>query len=204
MGWKCRKYEKSLYEISVYDIYSAGGSTVTEGQKDTTSACSNLRFQSSLIDVYARFLLSNEHDTTVYLLHQKAKFIVTDIVRPLLQVTDETVAHLRDRRVIDAVEPGQTSVQVTRLSWLFHCLVTAYLLAGFCHTEVSLFGFIFLHVDLVLILVTDNCYSALICLPFRLYVLFITIQVLYFSVDGICSVQMLGIIVSIDNLLCVV
>jgi len=116
MGGKCRKYEKSLYEIPVYDIYSAGGSTVTEGQKDTTSVCSNLRFQSSLIDVYARFLLSNEHDTTVYLLHQKAKFLVTDIVRPLLQVTDETVAHLRDRRVIDAVEPGQTSVQVTRLS----------------------------------------------------------------------------------------
>jgi len=87
---------------------------VTEGQKDTTTACSDLRFQSSLVDVYARFILTDEHDTTRYLLHQKAKFLVTDVVRPLLQVADESVARLRDSRVIDAVEPGQTSVQVTR------------------------------------------------------------------------------------------
>jgi len=65
--------------------------------------------------VYARFVLTDEHDATLYLLHQKAKFLVTDIVRSLLQVADETVARLRDSRVIDAVEPGQTSVQVTGL-----------------------------------------------------------------------------------------
>jgi len=50
------------------------------------------------------------------MLHRKAQFLVTDIVRSLLQVTDETIAHLRDNKVIDGVKPGQTSVQVTLLS----------------------------------------------------------------------------------------
>jgi len=102
-------------------FHSAGRST--EGQKDTRTACSNVRFQSSLIDVYTRFVLTDERDATVYLLHQKAKFLVTDVIRPLLQIADETVARLRDGRVIDAVELGQTSVQVTRFSRLVYIVL---------------------------------------------------------------------------------
>jgi len=104
--------KKSLFII----CYSDGGSTVPKGQNGTTSKCSDLRFQSSLVDVYARFVLTDERHTTSYMLHRKAQFLVTDIVRSLLQVTDETIAHLRDNKVIDGVKPGQTSVQVTLLS----------------------------------------------------------------------------------------
>jgi len=95
--------------------FSSGGSTVTKGQNGSASSCSNLRYQSSLIDVYARFVLTDEHDTTSYLLHRKAKFLVTDVVRPLLQVADDAVARLRDDRVIDGIKPGQTAVQVADL-----------------------------------------------------------------------------------------
>lgn len=83
--------------------------TATADQNGTTeSDCSNLLFQSSLVDVYARFV----DDSGSYLLHRKAQFLVTDVVRSLLQVADETVARLRDDYVIDGVKPGQTSVQV--------------------------------------------------------------------------------------------
>jgi len=92
---------------------STGRSTVSNAQDGGASECPNLRFQSSQIEVYARFVLLNEHDAVSYLLHRKAQFLVTDIVRPLLQVSDESVARLRNDRVIDGVKPGQTTVQVT-------------------------------------------------------------------------------------------
>jgi len=96
--------------------HSIGQSTVRKGQNGTTSECSNLRFQTSLIDVYARFVLADERGAMSYLLDRKAQFLVTDIVRSLLQVADEAVAHLRNYKVIDGVKAGQTSVQVAWLS----------------------------------------------------------------------------------------
>ena len=104
-----------MWQICVwFPFHSGGRSKVAEDQKDTRTSCSDLRSQSSMVDVYARFTVTDEHAATRYLLHQKAKFLVTDVVRPLLQIADESVARLRDSSVIDAVEPGQTSVQVTR------------------------------------------------------------------------------------------
>jgi len=94
---------------------STGESHATKAQNGTTTECSKLRFQSSLVDVYARFVLLDERGAVSYLLHRKAQFLVTDVVRPLLQVDDETVAQLRNVRVIDGNRPGQTSVQVITL-----------------------------------------------------------------------------------------
>jgi len=78
----------------------------------TLSECTN-RFQSSLVDVYARFVLADERAAASYLLHRKAQFLVTDIVQSLLQVGDEAVAYLRrNDKVIDGIQPGRTTVQV--------------------------------------------------------------------------------------------
>ena len=106
--------------------YSTGRSTPARGRNGTSSECTKLRFQSSLVDVYARFVLADEHAATSYLLHRKAQFLVTDIVHSLLQVADETVAHLRNDKVVDGVKPGRTSVQVTKLSNVFSPLLNAF------------------------------------------------------------------------------
>jgi len=95
----------------VHVLTSAGG----KAGNGSTSECTDLRFQSSLVDIYARFVLTDNHEAMSYLLHRKAQFLVTDIVRSLLQVADETVAHLRNSRVVDGVKPGHTSLQVIRL-----------------------------------------------------------------------------------------
>jgi len=103
--------ENDTFSVDVDSVGGRGG--VTNGERP---ACSDLRLQSSLVEVYARFTATDEHGLTLYLVHRKAKFLVTNLVRPLLQVTNETVARLRDKHVVDGVTVGRTSVQVTRLS----------------------------------------------------------------------------------------
>jgi len=93
--------------------YMAGRSTSARGRNATSLECSNLRFQSSLVDIYARFVLADGNAATSYLLHRKAQFLVTDIVHSLLQVADDTIARLRNEKIVDGVKPGHTSVQVT-------------------------------------------------------------------------------------------
>jgi len=119
---------------------SAGRSTVARGRNATSSECSNLRFQSSVIDVYARFVLIDEHAATSYLLHRKAQFLVTDIVHSLLQVADETIARLRNEKVVDGVKPGRTSVQVTSLCNVFCAVVNV-----FSHLPCE-FAYIYFHI----------------------------------------------------------
>jgi len=49
--------------------------------------------------------------STVYMVHRKAQFHVTELVRAQLRVSDQSVAQLRGN-VVDGIKPGRTEIQV--------------------------------------------------------------------------------------------
>ena len=54
---------------------------------------------------------------TPYMLHRKAQFRVTQLVREKLRVADQSIAHLRGN-VIDGLKPGRTEIQVTWMVYM--------------------------------------------------------------------------------------
>lgn len=103
-------------------------------EADTQQTCRPL-YQSATVDVFARFVTADStHGSPPYMLHRKALFRLTDLVRDRIQMSNNTVARLRSgRMVIDGLRPGRTEIQVTvifvcicKLIFLFirHCIVS--------------------------------------------------------------------------------
>lgn len=72
-----------------------------------------LRYQQSPVDVYAHFM-ANDHDSgrVTYLVNRRTWLRVTDLVLPLLRVSDPRIASLRGR-ILQGRSMGRTEVQVT-------------------------------------------------------------------------------------------
>lgn len=79
-------------------------------RKDDLSLSCQLRYQSAVVEVYTRFVMSDITQNP-YMLHRKAQFRVTDFVRNRLHINDPTVAQLRGN-VVDGIKPGRTDIQV--------------------------------------------------------------------------------------------
>lgn len=71
-----------------------------------------LRYQQSPVDVYAHFMASN-HDSgrVTYLVNRRTWLRVTDLILPLLRVSDPRIANLRGR-ILQGRSMGRTEVQV--------------------------------------------------------------------------------------------
>lgn len=78
-----------------------------------------LRYQQSTVDVYARFM-TNDHDSGrfTYLINRRTSLRVTDLVLPLLRVSDPRIASLHGR-VLQGRSMGRTEVQVRFYSFFF-------------------------------------------------------------------------------------
>ena len=63
--------------------------------------------------MYARFVMADiRHGSPPYMLHRKALFRLTDLLRDRIRLSDETVARLRHGTVVDGLRPGVTEIQV--------------------------------------------------------------------------------------------
>jgi transmembrane protein 132 len=121
-GWKIPAFSPANTRMARNSRQALDGSTVLTTDvsvlaKDNKALpCPSLRFQSAVTEVYARFVLSSSGDGTSspvsYLIHRKALFRVTHLVRHQLRIADTTVARLRDGNIVDGVKPGRTEVQV--------------------------------------------------------------------------------------------
>ena len=81
-----------------------------------TPACRPV-YQSATVDVYARFVMADiRHGSPPYMLHRKALFRLTDLLRDRIRLSDESVARLRGGTVVDGLKPGVTEIQVSLLS----------------------------------------------------------------------------------------
>ena len=70
-------------------------------------------YQSATVDVYARFVMADiRHGSPPYMLHRKALFRLTDLLRDRIRLSDESVARLRGGTVVDGLRPGVTEIQV--------------------------------------------------------------------------------------------
>lgn len=71
-----------------------------------------LRYQQSPVDVYAHFMAS-DHDSgrVTYLINRRTWLRVTDLVLPLLRVSDPRIATLNGR-ILQGRSMGRTEVQV--------------------------------------------------------------------------------------------
>jgi len=70
-------------------------------------------YQSATVDVYARFVMADlRHGSPPYMLHRKALFRLTDLLRDHIRLSDESVARLRGGTVVDGLKPGLTEIQV--------------------------------------------------------------------------------------------
>ncbi|KAL5274878.1 TMEM132E family protein [Megaselia abdita] len=70
------------------------------------------RFQQSPIEVYARFLATDQNSGKVsYLISRKNGLRVTDLVQPLLRIADPKIASLKGR-ILQGKSIGRTDVQV--------------------------------------------------------------------------------------------
>ena len=76
-----------------------------------TETCRAQRFQSAVAEAYTRFVLSDIHPTR-YLLHRKASFRVTHLVKNQMRSADLTVAQLRNGNIVDGLKAGRTEIQV--------------------------------------------------------------------------------------------
>lgn len=70
-------------------------------------------YQSATVDVYARFVMADiRHGSPPYMLHRKALFRLTNLLRDRIRLSDESVARLRGGTVVDGLKPGVTEIQV--------------------------------------------------------------------------------------------
>jgi len=71
-------------------------------------------YQSAMVDVYARFVMADiGHGSPPYMLHRKALFRLTDLLRDRIRLSDQSVARLRAAgTVVDGLKPGVTDIQV--------------------------------------------------------------------------------------------
>lgn len=84
--------------------------------KTTEPAACHLRFQSSVVEVYARFVVTDDLGKPVqYLVHRKAQVRVTEHVEGMLRVADTSVASL-DGQVVEGLQPGRTEIQAVSSS----------------------------------------------------------------------------------------
>jgi len=83
-----------------------------EGKEDYSATC-RLRYQTALVEVYARFTVPDGDEHSLYLVHRKALFRVTSLVRSRLRVADESIAAMSNGgRTVDGLRDGRTEVQV--------------------------------------------------------------------------------------------
>src|SRR6218665_260871 len=107
MSWYALMYSR---KSAVTDSSVSVSDDKSRRKEDLSLSC-QLRYQSALVEVYTRFVMSDITQNP-YMLHRKAVFRVTDFVRNRLHVVDKSVAQLRGC-VVDGVKPGKTDIQVS-------------------------------------------------------------------------------------------
>lgn len=87
--------KKRAYEHRGWPLHIADD--VNNGVGSDRTSC-RARFQQSPVDVYARFLaVDQDSGSTSYLVSRRTGLRVTDLVLPLLRVSDPRIASLRGR-----------------------------------------------------------------------------------------------------------
>ena len=102
--------------------YGNGWRTLPEDMNVIERPSCKLRYQQTTVDVYAHFMAS-DHDSgrVTYLINRRTWLRVTDLVLPLLRVSDPRIANLRER-ILQGRGMGRTEVQVsTRESNILLC-----------------------------------------------------------------------------------
>ena len=77
---------------------------------DDASGDCRLRYQQSIVDVYARFCVPDRAGKQ-FLIHRKAMFRITDVVIDKLRVADSSIATL-EGSIVQGVQGGRTEMQV--------------------------------------------------------------------------------------------
>ncbi|KAK4874990.1 hypothetical protein RN001_011412 [Aquatica leii] len=114
-SWKIPDYQSSTKIKRKKRSYSGWGSNsmITDDMGNVLErpTC-RLRYQQSPVDVYAHFMAS-DHDSgrVTYLVNRRTWLRVTDLVLPLLRVSDPRIANLRGR-ILQGRSMGRTEVQV--------------------------------------------------------------------------------------------
>jgi len=97
-----------LQDDAVTHDDSPGGST----SGGSTGGGCEPRYQTSVVDVYATFSVSDTPHSR-YLVRHGAHLRVTDLVRSELRVADPSLATFTDGNLaVEGLHPGQTQVQV--------------------------------------------------------------------------------------------
>uniref|UniRef100_A0A1Y1MMI2 Transmembrane protein 132E n=1 Tax=Photinus pyralis TaxID=7054 RepID=A0A1Y1MMI2_PHOPY len=115
-SWKVPDYHQSGTKIKrkkrSYNTWGTN-SMITDDMGNVLERPScRLRYQQSPVDVYAHFMAS-DHDSgrVTYLVNRRTWLRVTDLVLPLLRVSDPRIANLRGR-ILQGRSMGRTEVQV--------------------------------------------------------------------------------------------
>ncbi|GFR57957.1 transmembrane protein 132C [Elysia marginata] len=116
--WKVpqKSYLKTRYLRSADprhpDLFSMWNSTISRSPKKANPSRSCvLKYQQSLIEVYARFIISSPGEGIEYFRSKKTLVLVTDLVVKHLRTENSNVARIV-HNTLQGVSPGMTSVQV--------------------------------------------------------------------------------------------
>ena len=100
---------------------SSPDSAPAAGSSHNSSPSCRPLYQSATVDVYARFVMADiRHGSPPYMLHRKALFRLTDLLRDRIRLSDESVARLRGGTVVDGLKPGVTEIQVCQLHFTYN------------------------------------------------------------------------------------
>ncbi|KRT83248.1 hypothetical protein AMK59_4705, partial [Oryctes borbonicus] len=115
-SWKVPDYQPSIKTRRKKRSYGSswrGSSMITDDMGNIVErpAC-RLRYQQTTVDVYAHFM-ATDHDSgrVTYLINRRTWLRVTDLVLPLLRVSDPRIASLHGR-ILQGRSMGRTDVQV--------------------------------------------------------------------------------------------
>ena len=84
-------------------------------RKEEFATTCHLRFQQSVVEVYARFLIPDSNNKHQFLVHRKAFYRVTDLVKGSLRIADTTIAMLTGN-IVQGLRTGRTEIQVMNTS----------------------------------------------------------------------------------------
>jgi len=110
--WKAPKHLRRKERGVDFGVLTHPGLMLKEEgiRKEEFATTCHLRFQQSVVEVYARFLIpdSAKHE---FLVHRKAFYRVTDLVKDRLRIADTNIAALSGN-MVQGLRTGRTEIQV--------------------------------------------------------------------------------------------